>query len=252
MKRRPLVATAGFLSLAATLLSALPLSAQPATRTRETYFAGDAAAPELVNSYLREHPGEAIEIITFRQTGREPVQIFHAFAVPARSAQGVCRFLSTQIFPHTADDGKTTWDSTPTRQGERVEAPLAMGVLAPAPCPRQSDAAYAALGTGVTDADFQKLSDFWKEVSQSPQKFDAASPLLPLLISPRAAERFANFRTSVQTPTAEPLRLRAVFRSGGNSFDLAFSSTATDPPSFFLSVSQSEAGFQMMNFQTRF
>ena len=51
-------------------------------------------------------------------------------------------------------------------------------------------------------------------------------------------------------PAGAP-RLAAVFRSGLMDLDLGFSSTEGDAANFFVSVSRSQSGFQMTNFQTQ-
>ena len=47
------------------------------------------------------------------------------------------------------------------------------------------------------------------------------------------------------------MSLRAVFRQGPDNYDLAFSQSA-DSPNYFLSVSKSATGFQVLNFQSQF
>ena len=230
---------------------AAPCSAQP-TSTKQTYFAPDASAPELVNPYLTAHAGHAMEVIAFMENGKDLTTIYYDFGPLTRSARGVCQFTATQVFPHRADDGTTTWDSTPPNPRDRVEPPFTMALIAPAPCPRQNEDLYVTLDKDISDADFLAINNFWKDISQSQMKFDDASDLLPLIISSRQAERFAAFRSAVFAPAgAGPMSLRAIFRQGPDNYDLAFSQSA-DSPNYFLSVSKSAMGFAVLNFQSQF
>jgi hypothetical protein len=238
--------------LALTAAVCTPAAALDATRTRETYFAAGPSAPELANAYLRAHPSDAIEIISFGEPGKEPTQIFHAFGPPSRSRAGVCRFTATQVFPHRSDDRTVAWDSTPPNPREHAEPPYTMAAVAGTSCPRQNEAAYAALEPGINDAEFVAISNFWKATAKSEQKFDDASGLLPLIISSRAAEAFDGFRSAVLQPSGAPLQLQAVFRAGVDSYDLAFGDSPSVSSSFFLSISKSASGFQFVNFQTQF
>ena len=240
------------LPLALTAFVFTPVAAQESTRAKETYFATDPSVPELANDYLRMHPGDAIEIVSFNQAGKDPVQNYYAFGPTSRSPQGVCRFTATQIFPHRSDDGKISWDSMPPRPSDRVEPPFTMAILAGNSCPRQSEDVYSALDNGVSDAEFVTISNFWRDISGSQEKFDQASVLLPLIVSPRAAERFSAFRSAVFRPGGEPVQLRAVFRGGVDAYNLAFADSLSEPPNYFLSISKSAAGFTVLNFQTRY
>ena len=117
--------------------------------------------------------------------------------------------------------------------------------------PRQSDPNYVFLEDGITDAEFTAALAFWKTVSASAEKFDDAADYLAFILSPRLKQRFAAFRTSALAPAGAP-RLAAVFRSGLMDLDLGFSSTEGDAANFFVSVSRSQSGFQMTNFQTQY
>jgi hypothetical protein len=242
-------------SLAASvLLAVLPsiaANAQP-TSTKKTYFAPEMSAPEDVNGYLTAHARHAMEVIAFTENGKDTTKIYYDFGPITRSARGVCQFTAMQVFPHPADNGPIAWDSTPPNPRDRVEPPFTMALIAPNPCPPQNEDLYVTLDKDISDADFLAISNFWKEISQSQPKFDDASDLLPLIISPRQAERFAAFRTGVFTPAgAGPMTLRAVFRQGPGNYDLAFSQSA-DSPNFFLSISKSATSFQVLNFQSQF
>jgi hypothetical protein len=124
--------------------------------------------------------------------------------------------------------------------------------VAGTPCPRQNEAAYAALEPGINDAEFVAISNFWKETAKSEQKFDDASGLLPLIISTRAARQFDGFRAAVLRPARAPLQLQAVFRAGIDAYDLAFGDSPSASSSFFLSISKSATGYQFVNFQTQY
>ena len=237
--------------LAAAFFAAAPASAQP-TSTKQTYFAPEASAPDGVNAYLGAHPGHAMEVIAFMEAGKDVAQIYYDFGPLTRSARGVCQFTAAQMFPHRADDATITWDSTPPSPRDRVEPPFTMALIAGAPCPRQDEDLYVTLDKDISDADFLAISNFWKEISQSQEKFDDVSDLLPLIISSRQAERFAAFRTAVfNSAGAMPMSVRAIFRQGPGNFDLAFSQTA-DSPNYFLSISKTATGFQVLNFQSQF
>jgi hypothetical protein len=239
---------------AAVLFAAVPCTlavAQP-TSTKQTYFAPEMSAPGDVNGYLTAHAGHAMEVIAFMENGKDTVRIYYDFGPITRSGRGVCQFTAVQVFPHRADDGTVTWDSTPPNPRDRFEPPFTMAMIAPNPCPRQNEDLYVTLDKDISDADFLAISNFWKEISQSQAKFDDVSDLLPLIISSRQAERFAAFRSAVFSPAgAGPMSLRAVFRQAPDNYDLAFSQSA-DSPNYFLSVSKSATGFQVLNFQSQF
>jgi hypothetical protein len=240
------------LLLALAMAGALsPAAAQNVTRERHTYYSGDASAPELAQDYLKAHPGEAIEIASINQTGKEPLQMFYAFGTVARSRAGVCRFTASQVFSHRADGGAISWDSKPEDPSDRVEPPSPMAAEA-AMCPPQSEEAYAALDDGITDAEFIAVVNFWTGIAKSQDKFDEVAGLLPLIISNRSAERFNAFRTAVFTQGGPPVQLRAVFRGGVDAYDLAFALATADSPNFFLSISRNVTGFQVVNFQTQY
>ena len=243
-----------FSTLAGALLCAAltftTAQAQP-TSTKHTYFAPETSAPDGVNDYLTAHSGHVMEVIAFMENGKDTAQIYYDFGPISRSARGVCQFTAMQMFPHRGDAGAFAWDSTPPNPRDRVEPPFTMALSAAAPCPRQNEDLYVTLDKDISDADFLAISNFWKEISQSQTKFDDVSDLLPLIISSRQAERFAAFRSATFAPAGMPMALRAVFRQGPNNYDLAFSQTA-DSPDYFLSVSKSATGFQVLNFQSQF
>ncbi len=92
-----------------------PASANVIPNTAKTYFAPDSSNPALANEYLRGHPGDAVEIVTFTLANQQTDQDFYALGPVARSNLGVCRFTSTQIFPHPGNDGKMVWNRTPLK-----------------------------------------------------------------------------------------------------------------------------------------
>ena len=148
-------------------------------------------------------------------------------------------------------DGKVSWDSTPPNPRDYVQPATTMAAAAPTPCPKQNDSSYVFVEKVVTDAEFAAAVKFWKDTTASAEKFDDAAVYLSFILSPRVRDRFAAFRAAALQPGGAP-RLAAVFRSGLNDLDLGFSSTAGDSANFFLSVSKSAAGFQMINFQTQY
>jgi hypothetical protein len=231
--------------------AAPPATAQTNTRELHTYHSGDASLPELASDYLRSHPGEALQIASFTQTGREPFQMFFAFGTASRSRAGVCHYTATQLFPHRVDGGTVTWDNKPEDPNEHVEPPSPMAAVA-AMCPPQSDETYAVLDDGITDAEFIAVVNFWNTIAKSQDRFDEVTGLLPLIISNRAAERFDMFRTAVFRQGAPPVQLRAVFNGGVDAYDLAFALSGADAPNFFVSISKNVSGFQVVNFQTQY
>jgi len=233
------------------MTAASPAAAQTSTRELHTYYSGDASAPELASDYLKSHPGEAFQIASFSQTGREPLQMFFAFGTVSRSRAGVCHFTASQVFPHRMDGGAIAWDSKPEDPKERVEPPSPMAAVA-AMCPVQSDEKYTVLDDGMSDAEFIGIVNFWNGIAKSQEKFDEVAGLLPLIISNRAAERFNTFRTAVFQQGSAPVQLRAVFRGGVDAYDLAFALPTADSPNFFLSISKNVNGFQVVNFQTQY
>lgn len=235
----------------ATVAVLSPATAQNSSRERHIYYSGDASAPEPAGDYLRTHPGEAIEVASITQAGREPIQMFYAFGAVARSRAGVCRFTARQVFAHRGDGGAIAWDSTPDDPNERVEPATPMALVAPM-CPPQSEEAYAAMDDGITDPELIAVTTFWNGIATSQAKFDEVTGLLPLIISNRAAQRFNTFRTAVFKPGGPPVQLRAVFRGGLDAYDLAFALSATDSPNFFVSISKTVSGFQVVNFQTQY
>jgi hypothetical protein len=239
------------LSFALTAAVVAPaLGAEPPATTR-TFFAPAPAAPELANAYLTAHPGDAIEISAFGDAAN-PTQIFHAFGPVARSRAGVCRFTSTQVFAHRADDGAISWDSKPANPREHAEPPYTMATVAGNPCPRQDEDVYVSLDNGIMDAELIAISNFWKEISKSEAKFDEASVYLSLIVSQRAANAFAAFRSALFQPGGQPPQMQAVFRAGVEGYDLAFGNGRSASSNFFLSISKSGTGFQVLNFQTQF
>ena len=228
-----------------------PAAAQM-TRTQQTYFAPDPSAPELANAYLQAHPGDAIEIVTFRQAGKDQADLFYRFGPVSRSRQGVCRFTATEVFAHRSGEGNVSWDSTPPDPAERVDPPSAMAALAGAPCPRQSQETYVSLDDGVPDAEFVAISNFLKEISGSEEKFDSAAAYLPFILAPAVAQKFAAFRSALLRSAGVTPQLRAVFEAGVGTYDLALADAPSGTPSLFLTVSKSAAGFQMLNFQAQF
>ena len=239
------------LALALTAGSVTPADAADATRARATFFTADAATPELAKDYLSAHPGNGIEILTFTEAGKDSTEIFHAFSPVARSRAGVCRFTSTQVFPHRTDDGTISWNTIPLNVREHAEPAYTMAAVAGNSCPAQSDDGYAALESGITDAQFVAVTNFWKEISSSAEKFDAASVYLSLIVSQKAAEQFATFRAALFDAGAQRPQLQAVFRGGLDAYDLAFG-MAANSSNYFLSISKSQAGFEVLNFQTQY
>ena len=241
------------LSFALTVVVIAPASAAEATGTKQTFFATDPAAPELANAYLRTHPGDGIEIVPFSEPGKDPTQTFHGLGPVSRSRVGVCRFTATEVFPHRSGDGAISWDSTPPNPREQhAEPPYIMAAMAGTPCPRQNEDAYAALEDGISDPEFVAISNFWKEISASQEKFDQVSVYLSLIVSARVAEAFAGFRAAVFGAGGQPPQLQAVFRGGVDAYDLAFGASRSNSSSFFLSISKSATGFQVLNFQTQY
>ncbi|HEY4265352.1 MAG TPA: hypothetical protein VGM72_08540 [Micropepsaceae bacterium] len=226
------------------------LAAGPAA-TAQTFFAPDSTAPELANAYLMMHPGDALEISSFGDPAN-PMQILHAFGPVSRSRAGVCRFTATQVFAHRSDDGTISWDSKPSNPREHAEPPYTMAAVAGNPCPKQNDDAYASLDDGIMDREIIAISNFWKETSGSESKFDAASVYLSLIVSQRVADAFAAFRTALFQPGGKPPQMQAIFRAGVDGYDLAFGDGRSASSNFFLSISKSGTGFQVLNFQTQF
>jgi hypothetical protein len=226
------------------------LSAETST-TQQTFFAPGSAVPELANAYLTAHRGDAIEISSFGDPAN-PSQIFHAFGPVARSRAGVCRFTATQIFAHRADDGAISWDNKPSNPRERAEPPYTMAAIAGNPCPPQDQDGYVSLDNGIMDAEVIAISNFWTGIAKSESKFDEASVYLSLIISPRAADAFAAFRSALFHPGGHPPRMQAIFRAGVDAYDLAFGDGRSASSNFFLSISKSGTGFQMLNFQTQY
>jgi hypothetical protein len=249
--RNRLCAFATMASFALAASGLTPANAAEATRAKDTFFTGDVAAPELANDYLRNHPGNAIEILTFNETGKDPTEIFHALGPVARSRAGVCRFTATQVFPHRADDGTISWNTIPLNVREHAEPAYTMAAVAGNICPRQNEDGYAALESGITDAEFVAVSNFWKEISKSAEKFDQASVYVSLIVSQRAAEQFAAFRAALFDSGGKPPQLQGVFRGGLDAYDLAFG-MASNSSNFFVSISKSSAGFEVLNFQTQY
>jgi hypothetical protein len=252
MVHRPRLRTLKTLASFALMVALTPADAAEATRAKATFFAGDAAAPELADDYLRTHPGEGIEILTFSESGKDPTEIFHALGPMARSRAGVCRFTATQIFPHRADDGTIAWNSTPLNPREHAEPAYTMAAVAGNSCPKEDDDNYASVEGGISDPEFVAVTKFWKEISGSADKFDQASVYLSLIVSQRAADQFAAFRAALfDSKGAPPPQLQAVFRGGLDAYDLAFG-MAANSSNYFLSISKSSAGFEVLNFQTQY
>ena len=243
--------SAAWMPLALAVSFVTAANAAEPVRTRETYFTVDMTAPDLANDYLRNHPGNAIEILSFTAPGRDTTQIFHALGPVARSRAGVCRFTSTQLFAHPADDGTISWNTIPLNVREHAEPPYTMAAVAGNPCPRQNDDSYTALEDGITDAEFITVSNFWKDISKSAEKFDAASVYVSLLISQRAAEQFAAFRSALFDAGGKPPQLQAVFRGGLDAYDLAFG-MAANSSNYFVSIGKSTKGYEVLNFQTQY
>ena len=241
------------LAALASLLAAgpTPADAAEAARTKATFFTADSATPELAKDYLGAHPRMGIEILTFTEPGKDPTEIFHALSAAARTPAGVCRFTSMQIFPHRADDGTISWNTIPLNVREHAEPPYTMAAIAGNSCPAQDDDSYAALEGGITDAQYVTVSKFWKEISASAEKFDAASVYLSLIVSQKAATQFATFRAALFDAGATRPQLQAVFRGGLDAYDLAFG-MAANSSNYFLSISKSSTGFEFLNFQTQY
>jgi hypothetical protein len=164
----------------------------------------------------------------------------------------VCRFTETQVFPHRADDGTISWNTIPLNVREHAEPPYTMAAIGGNSCPAQSDDGYTALEDGITDAEFVTVSNFWKDISKSAEKFDSASVYVSLIISQRAAEKFAAFRAALfDSKDGKPPQLQAVFRGGLDAYDLAFG-MAANSSNYFLSISKSSTGFEVLNFQTQY
>ncbi len=246
---RPVASILAALALA--LIAPARADAADATRTKQVYFAADASTPDLAKDYLNAHPGNALEISTFTLPGQPPAESYYAFGPVARSRAGVCRFTETQIFPVRAEDGSVLWSSIPTDPAIHADPPAMMAAVAPAACPKPSENDYSALDDGIADADFLSVAAFWKEIAASAMKFDDAAGLLPLIISTQAAAQFDRFRASVFAAQGAPVQMRAVFKAGVNAYDLSFSD-ASDSPAYFLSISKSGTGFQMLNFQSQY
>jgi hypothetical protein len=238
-------------ALALATLASAPSAAQM-ERAQQTFFTPDPSAPELANAYLEAHPGNAIEIVTYRQAGKDPADIYYSFGPVSRSRQGVCRFTAAEVFAHRAADGTWSWDSTPPNPADRVEPPTIMAAIAGTPCPRQSLEGYVSLDDGVSDPEFVALSKFLKEIAGSEEKFDSAAAYLPFILAPRVAEKFAAFRSSLLRPAGANAQLRAVLQAGVGGYDLAFADSPSGTPSMFLNVAKSRDGFQMLNFQGQF
>jgi len=203
-----------FGALLAFALAGAATPAAAADATKQAYFAGDSSAPELASDYLRSHPGDGIEIMQFRDAGKDPMQIFHVLGPASRSRAGVCRYTATEVFAHRADDGAISWNNMPLNPREHAEPPYTMAAVAGASCPRQDSDAYAALEMGIADAEFVAVSNFWKDISKSESKFDEASVYLSLIVSQKAADAFAAFRTALFGASSTPPQLQAVFRGG--------------------------------------
>ena len=249
--RQRLHAFGAMASFALTVCAITPASPAEATRVKQTFFTADAAAPELANDYLRAHPGDALEILSFSEPGKDPTEIFHALGPVSRSRAGVCRFTATQLFPHHADAGTISWNAMPLNPREHAEPAYTMAAVAGNACPRQNEEAYASLEDGISDPEFLAVSNFWKEVSKSTEKFDQASVYLTLIVSPKAAEQFAVFRSALFDSAGPPPQLQAVFRGGLDAYDLAFG-MAANSSNFFVSISKSATGFEVLNFQTQY
>jgi hypothetical protein len=74
---------------------------------------------------------------------------------------------------------------------------------------------------------------------------------LTLIVSPKAAEQFAVFRSALFDSAGPPPQLQAVFRGGLDAYDLAFG-MAANSSNFFVSISKSATGFEVLNFQTQY
>jgi hypothetical protein len=227
-----------------------PALAADMAATTQTFFMPDPAQPELANAYLSAHPGDAIEFSSFGDPAN-PVQIFHAFGPVSRSRAGVCRFTATQVFAHRADDGTISWDSKPSNPNEHAEPPYTMAAVAANPCPKQDDESYAALDNGIMDGELIAISNFWKDISRSEAKFDEASVYLSLIVSQKVADSFAAFRSAIFQPGGKPPQMQAIFRAGVDAYDLAFGDGRA-ASNYFLSISKSGTGFQVLNFQTQY
>ena len=237
--------------LALTATTFGPAAAQMA-REQKTFFAPDPAAPELANAYLQSHPGNAFEIVTYRQPGKDPTDIFYSFGPVSRSRQGVCRFIATEVFAHRSGEGTLSWDSTPSDPADRPDPPSPMAAIAGMPCPRQSQDAYVSLDDGIPDSDFIAVSKFLKDISGSEEKFDQAAAYLPFILAPREAKKFDAFRSSVLRPGGPAPQLRAVLDAGIGTYDLSLADSPAATPNLFLTISKSGDGFQMLNFQAQF
>jgi hypothetical protein len=214
------------------------------------YFTADDSTPALAADYLRTHPGEAMRLVTVTLPGRNPRQEFYSLGTIARSERSVCRFSTSQIFPHAMEGAPTVWDRMPPSPTDYVQPTYAMGAVSPGACPRQDDAAYLTLDPDITDAELIELTAFWKDVTASEAKFDTASGLLPLILSDRIGRLFDSFRMRVLQPADRVPQLRAVLRHMGQGYDLGFSDAAGESTSSFLTVSKARDGYTVVNFQT--
>src|SRR5882672_8681585 len=232
-----LILTAGVLA---------PASAFVIPNTPKTYFVADPSSPALANDYLRGHPGDAIEIVTFNFPDQHTEQDFYALGPVARSGLGVCRFTSMQIFPHPGDGGKAVWNRTPLKSDGYVLDPSSMASVTNGACPKQDDQAYVGLDRDVSDSQFVDIVSFWQEISSSEEKFDAAFVYLQRT---RPAD-FAQFKASTLHGTREPPALAGLSRFANGSYAVSFSDCSCSQPTSatVLVVSKSALGFKVLDF----
>ena len=222
-----------------------PASANVIPNTAKTYFAPDSSNPVLANEYLRGHPGDAVEIVTFTLANQQTDQDFYALGPVARSNPGVCRFTSTQIFPHPGNDGKVVWNRTPLKADGYVLDASSMALVTNGTCPKQDDQTYTGIDRDMTDAEFVDIASFWKAISSSEAKFDAAF----VYLKARSAG-FAPFKAATLHGTRGPPPLGGVSRFANGSYAMSFSDCACSQPTSatVLVVSKSPLGFMVLDF----
>jgi hypothetical protein len=231
------------LILSASVLT--PAFANVIPNTAKTYFAAESSNPALASEYLRGHPGDAIEIVTFHLPDQQTDQDFYALGPVARSRLGVCRFTSVQIFPHPANDGKVVWNRTPLKADGYVLDASSMALVTNGACPKQDDQTYTGIDRDITDAEFVDIASFWKELSSSEEKFDAAF----IYLKARSAD-FAPFKAATFHATRGLPALGGVSRFANGSYAMSFSDCACSQPTSatVLVVSKSPLGFKVLDF----
>ena len=222
-----------------------PASTNVIPNVAKTYFAADSSNPTLANEYLRGNPGDAIEIVTFNLPDQQTDEDFYALGPVARSRLGVCRFTSTQIFPHPGNDGKVVWNRTPLTAEGYVLDRSSMALVTNGACPKQDDQTYTGIDRDMTDGEFVNIASFWKEISSSEAKFEAAF----VYLKARSAD-FAPFKAATLHGTREPPPLGGVSRFANGSYAMSFSECACSQPTSatVLVVSKSPLGFKVLDF----